>query len=168
MKRIFIFIALVALSITISFAQEKPDANKMVQERLMNMKNKLKLDANESKVFWQSYEQYVRAEIKAHATFKTNLEKQGIKHNCPNCAGNENVEMTDAQIKYFYDQKFELRKKLLDNDLAFHKKVKTILSPKHMQSFYKIDEQFKRNLAKKGSSDTTKNTTVPLQSKTKR
>lgn len=168
MKRIFIFISIMALSIAISFAQEKPDANKMVQDRVANMKSKLKLDANESKVFWQAYEQFIRTEIKAHDAFRTNLEKQGIKHHCPNCASNENVEMTDAQIKYFYDQKMELRKRLLDNDIAFHKKIKAILTPKHMQAFYKIDEQYKRNLAKKANSDKSKTQQTPVQTQKRR
>lgn len=168
MKRIFIIISLMALSIAISFAQEKSDVNKMAQARIANMKNKLKLDANENKVFWQAYEQFIRTEIKAHDTFRTNLEKQGIKHHCPNCASNENVEMTDAQIKYFYDQKMELRKKLLDNDIAFHKKIKAILTPKHMQAFYKIDEQYKRNLAKKANSDKSKTQQTPVQTQKRR
>lgn len=147
MKRIFIFTMLLMAGLFLANAQEKPDANKMVQERINNMKTNLSLSSTESKTFWSAYEQYLRSEIKYHETYRTNLEKKGIKSCCPNC-DNSCTSLTDAQITYLYDQKFELKKNLYTLESNFYKKAKTILTPKHLQEFYKIDERYKRSFVK--------------------
>ncbi len=151
MKRIFIIAALLTFGVVAAFAQEKLDANKMIQNRVSYMKGALKLSAAESKAFWPAYEQFLRNEIKLHETYRKNIEKKGIKANCPNCPNcDENKsceELTDEQITYLFDQKFELRKSLLTLETTFYKKIKTILTAKNLQEFYKKDEKFKRNLA---------------------
>lgn len=169
MKRLFIIsILLVAVFFTAS-AQEKNDANKLVQARITNMKTNLSLSSKESATFWKEYEQYVRSEVKYHDTYRSNLEKKGIKPCCPNC-DNTCTTLTDAQITYLYDQKFELKKNLSTLESNFYKKAKSILTPKHLQEFYKIDERYKRSFVKNKKPATnapqTKNqTTTPNKAK---
>lgn len=170
MKRTCIIFSLILLSITFAFAQDHPDASKLISNRMANMKTKLKLTTNENKVFWTAYEQFLQVEINAHETFHKNIEKQGIKLSCPTCAVKEGMTLTDKQITYLYDQKIELRKKLLDNDISFHKKMKSMLTPKHMEDVYKIDEQYKRSMIKqnKASQSGTKTSTQAPQNQKKR
>lgn len=149
MKRIFLVFTIFLIGIAAAYSQEKPDANKMIQERISNMKTNLKLNSTESKTFWNAYEQYVRSEVKYFSTYRSNLEKKGIRPGCPDCDGKTTCEnLTDAQITYMFDQKYELKKNLFNLENNFYKKIKGILTPKHLQEFYKIDERFKRSLIK--------------------
>ena len=79
MKRIFIIAALLTFGVVAAFAQEKLDANKMIQNRVSYMKGALKLSAAESKAFWPAYEQFLRNEIKLHETYRKNIEKENAK-----------------------------------------------------------------------------------------
>ena len=159
MKRIFLVLTILLAGIVVSNAQEnKIDGNKMVQERLANMKAQFKPSATEAKTFWQAYEEFLRSEVKLHETYRTNLEKKGITANCPNCTKCDEKcnELTDAQITYLFDQKFELRKNLLNLETTFYKKMKSTLSAKHLQDFYKMDERVKRDLITKQKSAAAK------------
>ncbi len=150
MKRIYIIFTILILGIFSAAAQGKPDANKIVQDRINNMKEHLKLSTAEGKTFWTAYEQYLRNEVKCFSTYRSNLEKKGIKSGCADCHGKSSScdNLSDTQITYMFDQKYELKKNLLNLETSFYKKIKGILTPKHLQEFYKIDEQFKRTLSK--------------------
>ncbi len=149
-KTLLIFLWVVAGIIAANAQEkEKPDVNKMVEGRVDNMKSQLNLTDAESKTFWTAYEQYLQSEVKYHGTFVSNLEKKGIKGCCPNCPSGCD-DLTDTQITYLYDQKLELRKDLLNLESSFHKNIKSILTPKHLQEFYKIDERYKRGFIDKG------------------
>ncbi len=163
-----LFILLFALVGVFSInAQEKADANKIVQDRLNNMKANLSLSSTESKTFWSAYEQFLQSEVKCHDTYRTNLSKRGIKACCPKCS--ESCEsLTDEQITYLYDQKFELRKNLLNLETTFYKKAKSILTPKHLQELYKIDEKYKRSFVKNKSSQAKSESTKATPNKPKR
>lgn len=162
MKRILVILCLLAGSLSIAQAQDRPDSKKMIQDRLTNMKANLKLSANEGKVFWPAYEQFLRNEIKYHDTFRTNLSKKGIKDGMHNCASKECMEnLSDAQITYLYDQRFELRKNMLTLEANFYKKIKSMLTPKHIRDFYSIDEKFKRSMVAK-KKNATGNASTPI------
>ncbi|MBO4503637.1 MAG: hypothetical protein J5730_02350 [Bacteroidales bacterium] len=161
MKRIFLIITILLAGIVVSNAQEnKIDGNKMVQERLTNMKAQFKPSATEAKTFWKAYEEFLRSEVKLHETYRSNLEKKGITVNCPNCAKCDEKcnELTDAQITYLFDQKFELKKSMFNLESSFYKKMKSTLSAKHLQEFYKMDERVKRDLISKQKSNTAAKT----------
>jgi len=161
MKRIAFAICLVALCLGSLFAQEKPDTEKMIKERIANMRANLKLNANESKTFWTAYEQFLRSEIKYHETYRTNLEKKGIK-SCPGCTSSCE-SMSDAQLTYMRDQRFELRKNLLTLETNFYKKLKTMLTPRHINDFYNIDEKFKRSkVSQKSCSSKSSSAPAPV------
>lgn len=171
MKRIMLLVCLLTAGIFFANAQEKPDPNKMAQERISYMKENLKLSTAEAKTFWAAYEQYVKAEIKYHDTYRNNLNKQGIKGHCPKCTNNQQ-ELTDKQITYMYDQRMELKKNLFTLESNFYKKIKGVLTPKHMQEFYRLEEKYKREVvskkkaAAKPQQSTT--TTAPTPNKKRR
>ncbi len=148
MKRIIALVCLLTAFAAAVQAQEKPDTGKMVKERMDNMRQNLSLSPSESKSFYTAYEQFLHSEIKYHETFRTNMEKNGIKQ-CV-CQNKESyASLTDKQMTYMQDQKFELRKNMLNLESTFYKKLKTILSPRHIQDFYRIDEQYRRDLVNK-------------------
>lgn len=168
MKRVIIVFSIILVGLSTTFAQ-KPDANKMIQDRVSFMKNNLKLTAAESKTFWNAYEQYVRSEVKCFETYRSNLEKKGIKKGCPDCDGKSACDnLTDEQITYMFDQKFELRKNILNLETNFHKRIKGILSAKHLQEFYKNEEKYKRSLVKNKSAATTAKNPVATPTKPRR
>lgn len=149
MKRLFFTICLVAVGLFFAQAQTKVDTEKMKKERMENMRTNLKLTTQEGKTFWSAYDQFLRDEIKLHETFKQNLAKQGIRLNEPGKNKEVIAKLSDKQLTYLQDQKFQLRKKMLDLETAFYKKIKTMLTPKHIQDFYNIDEKYKRAMVSK-------------------
>jgi len=149
MKRLIAFVCLMTAFLCALQAQVKEDPNKIVKERMENMRNKLKLTSAESKVFWTAYEQYLRSEVKAFETYRNNLAKKGIKLN--SVGQNKEVieKLNDSQLTYLHDQKFELRKNLLNLESGFYKKIKGTLTPRHIQEFYNIEDKFKREMVSK-------------------
>ena len=149
MKRLFFTICLVAVGLFIAQAQNKVDTEKMRKERIENMRMNLKLTTQEGKTFWSAYDQFLRNEIKLHETFKQNLAKQGIRLNEPGKNKEIIAKLSDKQLTYLQDQKFELRKNILNLEASFYKKLKSMLTPRHIQDFYNIDEKYKRSLVSK-------------------
>jgi transposase len=168
MKRLFVLVCLLAAFSFSIQAQEKEDGNKIVKARMENMRNKLKLTSAESKVFWTAYEQYLRSEVKAFETYKTNLSKRGIKLN--SVGQNKEVieRLNDSQLTYLHDQKFELRKNLLNLESGFYKKIKGTLTPRHIQEFFDIDEKFKRDMASKKKAAPEEKPVGPINSGVRR
>lgn len=137
---------LLGFSITI-FAQEK-SINK-IQERIAYMKSNLTLSGGENNSFWGIYEQYLNEEIKIMETYKKNLAKHGINLGISGTNKEVIANLSEKQIGYMQDQKFELRKNLLNLETTYHKKYKTILSPRHLQDFYNLEYKYKKELTKK-------------------
>ena len=168
MKRIFALALIFAASILFIQAQEKPDANKIVKERMSNMKTNLKLTAAEGKVFWTAYEQFLRSEVKIQETYRSNLEKQGIRLNAPGQNKDVIAKLSDKQLLYLQDQKFELRKNMLNLETTFYKKIKGTLTPRHIQDFYNLDQKCKRCMVDKQKSCSTESQTGPVNAGKKR
>ena len=173
MKKILLTLTLVLCGIWISSAQNNTsDVEKKIQDRVTYMKAHLKLNATESKTFWTEYEKYLRSEMSYHETFRKNLESKKIKYDPRNKESIESI--SSDQITYMMDQKMELKKNLNTLETNFYKKIKGILTPRHLFDFYTYDEQFKRNaVAQKSKATTTqkstsKETDAPAQSKPKR
>lgn len=163
MKRIFCTICLLAVCFGFAYAQEKTDAEKMKNERIANMQLNLKLTPQEAKLFWPAYRQFLDNEIKYHEAYRLNLEKRGIRLK----EHGKNKEMidklSDKDLSYLQDQKFELRKNMHNLQLSFYKKIKSILTPRHIQDFYNIDEKFKREMVLKKQNEAEKKSTTPSQ-----
>lgn len=153
MKRLLSTICLLAICFGLTQAQPKVDSEKMIKGRVENMRANLKLSSAEAKAFYPAYEQFLRNEIKCHETYKQNLAKKGIKLNAPG-QNKEIIEsLKDDQLSYLQDQKFELRKSILNMETSFHKKLKTMLTPRHIQNFYNIDDKYKRQIIAKRQSE---------------
>lgn len=153
MKRLLSTICLLAICFGLTQAQTKVDSEKMIKERVENMRANLKLSSAEAKAFYPAYEQFLRNEIKYHETYKQNLAKKGIKLNAPG-QNKEIIEsLKDDQLSYLQDQKFELRKNILNMETSFYKKLKTMLTPRHIQNFYNIDDKYKRQIIAKRQSE---------------
>ena len=149
MKRLLSTVCLLALCFGLVQAQTKTDPEKLIKERMDNMRSNLKLSTAEAKAFYPAYEQFLKNEIKCHETYKQNLAKQNIKLNSPG-SNKEIIEtLSDKQLSYLQDQKFELRKSILTQETNFYKKLKTMLTPRHIQNFYNIDEKYKRSMVSK-------------------
>lgn len=173
MKRILLTLTLVLCGAWFLNAQNAPtDAEKKIQKRIEYMKEHLKLNATEGKTFWVEYEKYLHSEMTYHETFRKNLESKKIKYDPRNKESIENL--SSDQIAYMMDQKMELKKNLNALEANFYKKIKSILTPRHLFDFFTTDEQFKREVVaqktkaapapQKGSNDTSS----PSQSKPKR
>ncbi len=148
MKKFFITTLLVFAGIsTAIFAQSK--TNSMIQERIAYMKSNLTLSGTENNNFWTAYEQYLNEELKIMEAYRKNLAKQGIKLGAPGTNKEVIANLSDKQVTYMQDQKFELRKNLLNLETAYHKKFKAILSPHHLQNYYDLEYKYKKELAKK-------------------
>ncbi len=163
MRRLFCTICLLAVCLGLAQAQEKADVEKMKKDRMDNMRLNLKLTSEEAKLFWPAYGQFLNSEIKCHETYKQNLSKHGINLKEPGKNKEVIEKLSDKNLTYLQDQKFELRKNLLNLELSFHKKLKTMLTPRHVQDFYQIDEKYKRSMVSKRKSDAEKKITAPSQ-----
>lgn len=160
MKKIWITLIIIAVATSSLFAQEK-NPKTMAQERLTYMKENLSLSGKENQGFWSVYEQYLNAELKAMDTYRKNLEKQGIKLGAPGTNKEIIEKLTDKQLTYLQDQKFELRKTLLDLETTYYKKYKTILTPRHLQDLYNLEYKYKREMTQK-KKEAKKDTTGPV------
>jgi len=148
MKKVWITLIIVALATSALFAQEKSPKT-MVQDRLNYMKENLSLSSKESQSFWSVYEQYLNDEMKTMDAYRKNLEKQGIKLGAPGTNKEIIEKLTDKQLTYLQDQKFELRKNLLDLETTYYKKYKNILTPRHLQDLYNLEYKYKKVVTQK-------------------
>ena len=173
MKKILLTLTMVLCGVWIVSAQSTTtDVEKKIQNRVSYMKEHLKLNATEAKTFWAEYEKYLRSEMSYHETFRKNLESKKIKYDPRNKESIENVP--SELITYMMDQKMELKKNLNVLEANFYKKIKGILTPRHLFDFYTIDEQFKRTVvaqktkAVETTQKSSKDAGAPAQSKPKR
>lgn len=161
MKKILITLIVTALCATTAlFAQENNNSKTMIQKRIAYMKEHVQLSGKETQNFWKVYEEYLNAELKAMETYRKNLEKQEIVLGSPGTNKEIIEKLSDKQITYLQDQKFELRKTLLNLEATYYKKYKTILTPRHIQDLYNAEYQYKRLLTAAKKKDTKKEETT--------
>lgn len=149
MKRLWILLIVVALCASTNlFAQEKsPKA--MVQERLAYIQKNLTLSGKENQSFWKVYEEYLNAEMKIMTSYRKNLEKQGIKLGAPGTNKEAIAKLNDKQLTYLQEQKFEMRKNILNLEATYYKKYKSILKPHTIQTLYDLEYKYKKILTDK-------------------
>ena len=147
-KLCFTLIIMVFGATSLLFAQEK-NSKTMIQERIAYMKDHVQLSSNEAQRFWVVYEQYLNEEMKVMDNYRRNLEKQGIKLGAPGTNKEIIAALSDKQISYLQDQKFELRKALLNLETTYYKKYKSILSPRHIQALYNVEYNYKKSMTDK-------------------
>ena len=155
MKKLWITLLLVAIGATTLFAQEKSPKAK-IQDRLTYMKEHLTVNEKVSANFWKTYEQYLKDEMAIMDTYRKNLEKQGIKLDAPGTNKDIIEKLSDKQLSYLQDQKFELRKKMLDLEYSYYKKFKTMLPPQTLQKLYNTEYKYKKTLTTQKKDDKKK------------
>ena len=148
MKRLWILLLVTALGATCTLSAQEKNPKVMAQERLAYMRKNLTLSGQENQNFWKVYEEFLNAEMKAMDTYRKNIEKQGIKLGAPGTNKEIIAKLSDKQITYLQDQKFEMRKNLLNIEVTYHKKFKTILKPHTLQKLYDLEYQYKRMMTK--------------------
>ena len=82
-------------------------------------------------------------------TYRKNLEKQGIKLGAPGTNKETIAKLNDKQLTYLQDQKFEMRKNILNLEASYYKKYKAILKPRTLQNLYDLEYKYKRTLTEK-------------------
>lgn len=141
--------------VSLAFSQDASNTAAMIQNRIAYIKNNIILDGKENQAFWKVYEQYLSEEIKIMDNYRKNLAKQGIKLG-PSGSNKETIDkLTDKQLSYLQDQKFELRKSLLNLETTYYKKFKAIMSPHHLQNYYDLEYKFKKDITKKKNTEIT-------------
>ena len=149
MKKLWITLIILAVGATTTlFAQEKSSFN-IMQDRFAFMKEHLKLSEKEGDAFWKTYSQYLKDEAAIMDNYRKNLEKQGIKLGTPGTNKETIEKLSDKQLTYMHDQKFEMRKKISDLEIAYYKKYKAILTPRHIQQLYDLEYKYKKSLTAK-------------------
>ena len=149
MKRVLITLTVMALCATTALYAQENNPKAMIQKRIAYMKEHVQLSSKETQNFWSVYEEYLNAEMKAMETHRKALEKQGIKLGAPGTNKEVIAKLTDKQLTYLQDQKFELRKTLLNLEISYYKKFKGILSPRHLQDQYNAEYQYKKQVTSK-------------------
>lgn len=149
MKKLWITLLFLAVSpTTVLFAQEKSSFN-LMQARFSYMKEHLTLSDKEGDAFWKAYSQYLKDEKAIMDTYRKGLEKQGIKLSAPGTNKEVIEKLNDKQLTYLHDQKFEMRKKILELENTYYKKYKAILTPRHIQQLYDLEYKYKKTLTSK-------------------
>ena len=149
MKRVLITLTVMALCATTALYAQENNPKAMIQKRIAYMKEHVQLSSKETQNFWSVYEEYLKAEAKAMDTYRKNLAKQGIKLGAPGTNKEIIDKLTDKQLTYLQDQKFELRKNLLNIETTYHKKFKAILTPRHLQDLYNAEYKYKKEMTAK-------------------
>ena len=146
MKRLWILMIIAVFCASSNlFAQEKSSKQK-IQDRLTFMKEHLTVSERASANFWKTYEQYLNDEMAIMDTYRKNLEKQGIKLGAPGTNKEMIEKLSDKQLTYLQDQKFDMRKKMLDLEYNYYKKFKSIIPPQTIQKMYNLEYKYKKTL----------------------
>jgi len=149
MKRLWILLLVAAVCATnVLFAQEK-NPKTMVQARLAYMQKNLTLSGQENLNFWKVYQEYLNAEMKTMEAYRKNLEKQGIKLGASGTNKDLIEKLSDKQLTYLQEQKFEMRKNMLNLEVTYYKKFKAILKPHTLQRMYDLEYKYKKTMAEK-------------------
>lgn len=149
MKRLWILLIIAVFCTSGNlFAQEKGPKQK-IMDRLTYMKEHLTVSEKASANFWKSYEQYLKDERAIMDNYRKNLEKQGIKLGAPGTNKEMVEKLSDKQLTYLQDQKFDMRKKMLDLEYSYYKKFKTMLPPQTLQKLYNLEYKYKRTMTAK-------------------
>ena len=168
MKKLWILLLVAMLSIASNLSAQEKSPKAMVQARLAYMQKNLPLSGKENQNFWKVYEEYLNAEMKTMTTYRNNLEKQGIKLGAPGTHKEIIEKLNDKQLTYLQDQKFEMRKNILNVETSYHKKFKTILKPHTLQKLYDLEYKYKKTMAEKKKEEKKEEPVYINQGKKKR
>ncbi len=149
MRKLWITLIMVLIGASTALFAQVKNPQTMIQNRIAYMQENVELSGKESQTFWKVYEEYLKAEMRVMDTYRKNLEKREIKLGAPGSNKELIAKLSDSQLSYLQDQKFELRKNLLNLETTYYKKFKTILTPRHLQNLYDQEYKYKKGLTAK-------------------
>ena len=149
MRKLWMTLILVVIGAASALFAQETNGKTMIQNRIAYMKEHVALTGAESQNFWKVYEEFLVAEMKVMDNYRKNLEKQGIKLGAPGTNKEVIDKLTDKQLSYLQDQKFEMRKNMLNLETTYYKKFKAILSPRHLQDLYNKEYEYKKYMTSK-------------------
>lgn len=161
-KNIVIALVLALGFATTSFAQENTNQKTIIQNRITYIQNNLTLTGKENQSFWKIYEQNLIDEMKLMDNYRKNLAKQGIKLGSPGTNKEVIAKLSDKQLSYLQDQKYELKKNLLNLETTYYKKYKAFMSPRHLQNLYDLEYKYKKVMTKKKTQEKKEAATAPV------
>lgn len=107
-------------------------------------KKNLILTDKEAENFWILFDKYLEKENQIHKDFRIALEKEGIKRE----KGEINKEGMDPELViFYYDQKMIMKQALLKLEISFYEQIKEILTPENIATYFKLEKDFKKELA---------------------
>lgn len=135
-KNLSLLIVLLCFSITVS--AQGVDNEKIETTKVSFFNQKLGLSAEEAKIFWPIYNDYVRESTalrKAHMQKMISFRKV-----------TEIDDMTDAEVQELIYNDFDFKQRDLNIERKYFNKLKANLPIKIVGKFYRAQEAFKREL----------------------
>ncbi len=118
-----------------------PKYQKIMEKKMIFMKENLMLTPKESKAFETAYKKYAQEKMqlrkKIQQEFRMKIEK------------GKYLEMSDAELNKLLDRKMELENQRMKIELNFQKELRRILPPKKVVKFYKTERNFNRKMMAK-------------------
>ncbi len=134
-----LIIALLILLPGLAFAQgPRMDDGKFEASKVAFLTTKLDLSANEAKIFWPIYNDYVREQSALRKErFQKMISFRKIK---------EIDDLSDSEIQALITNDFDFRQRDLNIEKKYYNKFKTNLSIKIVGKFYRAQEAFKKEI----------------------
>jgi hypothetical protein len=136
MKRVTIFLLLMLLFPLSWTSAQNPNLEKLNNYKIGFFTKKLNLTSAEAEKFWPVYNEYQSQRNQIQ------LEKLKINRNF-NQNGNS---LSDGQLEEMGDKFVDCIVRESDLAVAFHKKLKAVLSPEKVILYYQAENQYKMQL----------------------
>lgn len=122
-----------------SSKHESMKSDDIIKIKKEYFKKHLTLSDNEDP-FWSMFDHYLQEERRIHQQCKMNQEEYGIKREEGKI---DFASLDEEQILFYFENKLEMRSSMLELDRNFHEKLKSVLSPKTILQYYKVEKDFK-------------------------
>ena len=107
---------------------------KVEAARVAYITKRLNLTTAESEGFWAIHNEYESAKKQLRRKYKS---RQSLE------------AMSDAEVESMIEQRFEMQQKLLDTDIEYYEKFKTVISTRKIALYHKAEKEFRLELLKR-------------------
>ncbi len=118
-----------------------PKYQKLMEKKMVFMKENLMLTPSESKAFEAAYKKYAKEKMQLRQEmqkeFRLKIEK------------GQYLELSDNELNKLLDKKMELENKRLKIEMDFQKELRRILPPKKVIKYYRTERNFNRKMLAK-------------------
>ncbi len=115
-----------------------PNYEKIMEKKMIFMKENLMLSPKESQAFEAAYKRYIKEKMQIHQQMKNDFRLKIEK--------GQYLDMSDKEINQLIDRKMELENKNMQLEFNFQKELRRILPPKKVIKFYKAERGFNRKM----------------------